>query len=117
VALGVALERLGPTVPLQRPFELPRPVLDGEHLRGEVLHVDAYGNLVTNVSAERLPARFLVHVAGQSVEPQPHYQAVPPGALLAIIGSSGLLEIAAREASAAHHLGVTRGARVDVVPR
>jgi S-adenosylmethionine hydrolase len=117
LSLGVALDRLGPNVVLQRPFELPQPLSEGQRLRGEVLHLDTFGNLITNLPAERLPARYSVDVAGLSIEPQPSYQAVAPGMLLALVGSSGLLEISARDASAAAILGATRGARVDVLPR
>jgi S-adenosylmethionine hydrolase len=43
-----------------------------------------------------------------------YYAAVEPGALLALVGSAGLLEISARNASAAKITGATRGTRVDV---
>lgn len=119
LARGVPLERLGrPVEKLEAPFSFPRPAEQGGQLVGEVLHVDAYGNLVTNIPASRLPPRFRVYV-GQAViseAPHPHYMAVAPGALLALVGSSGLLEVSVREDSAEDLLGVHRGERVRVEP-
>jgi S-adenosyl-L-methionine hydrolase (adenosine-forming) len=110
LANGVPLERVGPTVDLLRAFELPKP--DGP--LGEVVYVDGYGNLVTNLPAESLPERYVVVLGQQEIQPRPHYQAVAPGELLALIGSSGLLEISARDASAADKTGAGRGARIHV---
>jgi S-adenosylmethionine hydrolase len=81
-----------------------------------VVYVDGYGNLVTNLPATRLPERYVVLLGEQVIEPRPHYQAVRPGELLALVGSSGLLEISARDASAAATLGAGRGSSVQVRP-
>jgi S-adenosylmethionine hydrolase len=112
LANGVPLDPLGPSVQLERPFELARP----RGLEGEVVYVDGYGNLVTNLPATRLPERYVVLLDEQVIEPRPHYQAVQPGELLALVGSSGLLEISARDASAAATLGAGRGSSVQVRP-
>ena len=112
LANGVPLDRLGPAVDLLRPFELARP----RGLEGEVVYVDAYGNLVTNLAATSLPERYVVLLDQRVIEPKPYYQAAQRGELLALVGSSGLLEIAARDASAAAALGAGRGALVQVRP-
>ncbi|HLZ27025.1 MAG TPA: SAM-dependent chlorinase/fluorinase [Chloroflexota bacterium] len=112
LAAGVLLEELGYAVDDLQHVSLPVP--DG--LSGEVLHVDTYGNLVTNLRSDSLPAGFRVRVGQCSVEPAAHYAAVPPGALLALAGSTGLLEIAARDASAAAITGATRATPVVVEP-
>jgi S-adenosylmethionine hydrolase len=111
LALGVPLRELGPTVELSRPFSLP--VADG--LAGEVLHVDGYGNLITNIPAARLPERFCVSLRQHSIPTLAFYAAARPGELLALVGSSGLLEISVRDGSAAAVLGVGRGEPVVVV--
>lgn len=110
LAQGVALERLGPPIDLLRPFSLG--LADG--LTGRVLYVDTYGNLVTNIPAASLPDRYVVRLGSHSIAAQPHYQAVAPGALLALVGSSGLLEISARNASAAALTGASRGTPLSV---
>ncbi len=80
-----------------------------------VVHVDHYGNLVTNVSAERGSGRG-VRLAGVEVAPQRTYADVEDGALLAYVGAFGLLEVAARGDSAAKRLGIGRGAAVTLHP-
>jgi S-adenosylmethionine hydrolase len=112
IARGVALEALGPELDPRELVRLSLPEPNG--LEGEVLHVDTYGNLISNLPAHRLPAHYVVHVGGLVVQPARNYADVPPGALLALVGSAGLLEISARDASAATRLGARRGTRIDV---
>lgn len=119
LAAGVPLEKVGrPVEQLEAPFRLPPPMEEDGQVVGEVLHVDTYGNLITNLPGAQLPARFRVRIGLIVVEgaPHPHYQAVPPGELLALVGSAGLLEISAREGSAASVLGAERGERVHIEP-
>jgi len=119
LAAGVPLERVGrPLERLEAPFRIPPPEVEEGFPVGEVIHVDTYGNLITNLPGAQLPARFRVRVGLTVVEgaPHPHYQAVAPGELLALVGSSGLLEIAARDGSAASVLGAERGERVHIEP-
>ena len=84
------------------------PVFGGPE---RVVHVDPYGNLVTNVEAARA-AGCAVEVGGAVVAAGQRWDAVSPGALLAYRGSSGLLEVAARDDSAARQLGIGVGAPV-----
>ena len=110
VASGVPLENLGPPVADVRRVRWPPP----RGLDGEVIHVDTFGNLVTNIPGDHLPERYRVTLGGHTADAAPNYQAVQPGALLALVGSAGLLEISARDASAASLTGATRGAPVSV---
>jgi hypothetical protein len=120
LASGVPLERVGrPVARLEAPFRFPAPGEEDGLPVGEVLHVDAYGNLITNLPSAVLPARFRVRIGLTVVEGAPHcnYQEVAPGELLALVGSSDLLEISARDGNAASTLGVDRGERVRIEPR
>jgi S-adenosylmethionine hydrolase len=119
LANGLPLTELGPAVedPLTLPNPQPRRLPDGR-LRAEVIAVDHFGNLVTNV---RPPAGqkgdagdMRVEIGDQSVALRHTYADVTPGELLALIGSDGCLEIAAREGSAAERLGLGVGATVEV---
>jgi S-adenosylmethionine hydrolase len=113
LAVDLPLEYLGPTIgDVQRPFVLPEP----RGLEGEVLHVDTYGNLVTNLPARGLPDPFQVRVRQHIIRGAANYAAVEPSALLALVGSAGLLEISARNASAAAITGAGRGSPVRVEP-
>ena len=112
LANGVLLSEFGRAVEVDRSIQIPKP----RGLEGEVIHVDAFGNLVTNFPATSLPASFAVEIAGRIIEdaPHPHFQAVAPGELCAVIGSAGLLEICARDGSAAPVLAAGRGSRVKI---
>ena len=107
-ALGV------PTRPL--PSLLPLPQRTPHGAAGEVLCVDHFGNLITNLGealALETGARE-VRIAGQSIPWLRTYADAPPGALLALINAFGVLEIAARDGSAESRLKVARGAAVEL---
>ncbi|WP_257449110.1 SAM hydrolase/SAM-dependent halogenase family protein [Archangium lipolyticum] len=120
LAAGVPLERLGRTLHhLERPISFPPPREEDGCPVGEVLHVDTYGNLITNLPGAVLPARFRVHIGSKVIEdaPHAHYQVVASGEPLSLVGSAGLLEVSVRDGSAAQELGASRGARVRIEPR
>ncbi len=106
LASGAAFETAGPRVTDYGRLSLPAP--DGN--RGEVILVDRFGNLLTN-----LPGRDsgVVEVAGHDAPVVTTYGAVPTGALLAHTGSTGRLEVALRDGSAATRLRVGVGAGVS----
>lgn len=121
LACGVDPRQMGepfPTPDLVRlPSLEPRRRPDGAWL-GEVLHVDRFGNLVSNCQWPRTKDQIQVtigraRIAGLSRT----FADVAPGELVAYVGSSGYLEIALREGSAAAHLGVDVGAPVEVQTR
>jgi S-adenosylmethionine hydrolase len=103
-------------------FSLPKPKSAGGQLKGVVLRVDAFGNLMTNFLPEELPEGVLkdgalrMQVNGKEITRLVDtFAEGEPGAPVAIVGSSGFLEIAVNKGSAARTLGVGRGAAV-VVP-
>ena len=117
LSLGLAPEELGPPVaeivalpPFRAGFQA-----DGS-LAGRVLHVDHFGNLITDVRAEQLPPPPLqVEMCGRRIEGLSPTYADRPG-LLAVIGSSGFLEIAFSQGSAARELAADIGQPVLVRP-
>jgi len=109
---GVALEELGSPVSDFVQLAFPRP----RDNHGEVIHVDTYGNLVTNFPAADLPRTFRVRLGSFSIPFARFYAAVRPGELLGLVGSAGLLEISARDANAAILTGATRSTPVQLEP-
>ncbi len=100
-------------------FALPRPKAAGSALKGVVLRVDTFGNLMTNFTAEDLAAatgadgKLSLQVGGKRVEKLAQtFANGASGEPVAIIGSSGFLEIAVNKGQAARVLGVNRGAEV-----
>ncbi|OGP58342.1 MAG: hypothetical protein A2V67_03960 [Deltaproteobacteria bacterium RBG_13_61_14] len=116
LAKGADLESLGE--PIFDPKKLPRPepkVLP-DRIVGEVIHVDRFGNLITNIPSELIPSRSTIRIMGKDIPGlSPHYQSAPAGVLLALIGSTGLLEISLPEDSAAQRLKAWTGQAVEVL--
>ncbi len=114
LALGDALEFLG--VPHERPFirrtAEAHQLADGS-IEGEVIAIDRFGNAITNLIAR--PAS-VVAVGGHRLRLVRTYSEVPSGSLCAVAGSTGLIEIAARDGHGADAAGLRRGSRVVLNP-
>jgi S-adenosylmethionine hydrolase len=114
LANGTPLGRLG------EPFDgSPRllaytvPHYEGKSVVGEVLYVDRFGTLVTNLTTEHVPPYAVLEVEGLDIGPlRRTYGDVPTGGLLAYVGSGGAVEIAVRDGSAARRLGMGVGSRI-----
>jgi S-adenosylmethionine hydrolase len=76
-----------------------------------VIHIDHFGNATTNVPAELLTTGTSIDGVGSV---RRTYADVAPGETLALVGSSGLLEIAVRNGSAMEVLGLRTGKRIGV---
>jgi len=113
LATGVSLGDLG--APAENLVNLSFP-MTGED-GGEVIHVDTYGNLITNVPGDGLAKDTLVKVGDVAVPLVGYYAQAKPGSLLALVGSAGLLEISVRDGSAADRLRAQRGTRVTLSRR
>lgn len=112
LARGTSLEELGSRIAdFERPFLLPSVKRSDREIEGEVIHVDHYGNLVTNILGTDLPGGFSTNIREFTIlgGASPNYQGVPKGQLTALVGSMGLLEIALRDGSAAARIGAALG--------
>ena len=112
LANRVDLGALGREIDDPQRLSIPEP----HGLSGEVIHVDTYGNLITNLTAASLPPRFQVRVGDSVIRAADYYAAVAGGTLVAVVGSSGLLEVSARGESASTLLEAVRGIAVIVEP-
>jgi S-adenosylmethionine hydrolase len=110
LALGTGIEKLGKPMshPLIRRTPEPKRIDDGV-LAGEVITIDRFGNAITNLVGLRAGT---IDAAGTTLPLRRTYGEVPTGAALAIVGSTGLIEIAVRDGSAARQLNLTRGSVV-----
>ncbi len=124
LAKRVEADKFGPLITDFVRFNTPKPKpVNGNTLRGVVLKVDRFGNLVTNITAEDAPMLF---------EPQPPpfkivigkreitdvrfaYADGAPGEVFAIPGSMGYLEIAANRGSAFQVISSGKGTEVNVI--
>ena len=112
-------------------LEIPRPIVDEQHRRilGKVIHIDRFGNCITNLTEQELlpdqanlsqlstlESTTKVLLAGQQVTQfGSHFaQAIKPGKLFAYLGSAGFWEVALWCDSAAERFSVNRGASVTL---
>lgn len=116
IAGGLDLKGLGPPTEAFMKLELPEPERSVDKTRGEVIYVDRFGNLITNLRPEHLPDGVPVfELAGKRIEGLSRYYAERKrGELLALVGSTGRIEIAVRDGSAAERLAAGIGAKVLV---
>ena len=93
------------------------PVEDADGYLGEVIYRDTFGNLVTNIDADRLaglpPERWSVEIAGERLDGLARtYGDHASGALIALFGGTGWLEVAVVNGDAAEHLSAGPGTTV-----
>jgi S-adenosylmethionine hydrolase len=105
-------------------FNAPKPkAVDKNKLRGVVLKVDRFGNLVTNITPQDAPMlfgdgakKFKITVGSREItEMHTAYAEGAPGEVFCILGSMGFLEIAANRGAAAQLTGAGKGTDVSVI--
>ncbi len=127
LAAGMPIEAVGREVeePLKL-LPLPRPIAGDAGLEVHVIHVDRFGNLVTDlvepdlrVWQEEMGGEEIVISVGDDAikEISKTYAGGEPGELVALFGSTGRLEIAVNQGSAAERLGLERGTIVVIKRR
>lgn len=125
LAKGVDPTRFGDEITDYVRFAAPRPKpVDERTLRGVVLKVDRFGNLITNITPQDAPKlfeatppsfRIAIGTKGTVTRICRHYAEGAPGEAFGIQGSMGFLEIAANRSSASQLLGAGKGAEVNLV--
>jgi S-adenosylmethionine hydrolase len=121
---GVQYERFGEEITDYVRFAVPRPKAINERMiKGVVLKVDKFGNLVTNISPRELPQLFqpdpppfkITVGKMEVVSLKTAYGQGAPGEVFAIPGSMGFLEIACNRGAASRLAGADRGSEVGVL--
>jgi S-adenosylmethionine hydrolase len=102
-------------------FTMPKTKTAGQTIKGVVLRVDTFGNLMTNLTLEDVPLEVVesgsikLSVGGKEIRKfAPTFALGTPGEPIAVFGSAGYLEIAVNRGSAARTLGANRGAEVTL---
>jgi S-adenosylmethionine hydrolase len=118
LSLGVAPARIGPPIHDAVSKTAGQATQDSKDAgTGEIVHVDRFGNLITNLPVSCIPAngRFVLRIASIELrDAAASYSAIRPGQSALVAGSSGYIEIAANQDSAARLLGLGVGARVEL---
>src|SRR5262245_31915260 len=123
LARGVSLSSLGPRLARLTEADLEQPTGGRTGgLDGRIIHVDHFGNCITNITPGHLEQagldeRLTVRIIDQQISGLHRtFADVPVGALIALIGSNNRLELAVRNGNAAQSLGVGIGDTVRVRP-
>ena len=117
LARGADYRSLGPAVEKPVRFPWPQATRRGDELAGVVLHVDHFGNCITSIKEEDLPAWEAFYVRCCKVDfglLKRHYAEVVSGAPLALVNSMGRVELAIAQGNAAVALGIKTGDDVKV---
>lgn len=119
MAAGAPFESLGTPITDPVIIAMSQPSkLDNGDVRGEVVYVDGFGNLISDIPEAWLAGRrWVLSCAGQEVPgPSQSYAAAQPGELVALISSGGTVEIAVRDGSAAALLRAHPGEPIQARP-
>lgn len=120
LARGTQLTALGRPVADYKRLDIPSPEVTEDGVRGIVLRIDRFGNVVTNIDRRTFETAaraksVQVLADGHRIEQiVATYAEIPTGSICALFGSTDHLELAANSASAAERLGIARGAVVEV---
>ncbi len=111
---GVTAERLGREITDLVTFEIGQPHRISEtKIAGEILHIDRFGNLITNFKAEDLPVKFKLKAGEKTVEKhQSFFNEAQKSEIFSIVGSTGFLEIVAFSDSAEKLLKMKTGEKI-----
>lgn len=121
LARGIKLTDMGSRIESLSPLHWALPIVDQQGFQGWVVHIDRYGNCITNVTAgdfvELRRDRGMKCITGGVIlrELFSTYAEVDSGEPVLLANSSGLLEIAVNGGSAAQLFGIRKGASVKIV--
>ncbi len=124
LAKGVEVAKFGEAITEFVRFNAPKPkATEGNTLRGVILKVDRFGNMITNFTPQDVPALFQTNPPAFKIlvgkreitEIHANYAEGAPNEVFGILGSMGYLEIAANRAAAAQIIGSGKGSEVNIV--
>ncbi len=120
LSLGVKPQSFGPSIKSWRKIFFPDPPLKQGKLVGEIVHVDGFGNLVTNINRKSLlqfaqGRPFVIRVGKRIIRGlKKGYWEGDKDEPITLIGSGGFLEISVREGNAQNVLNIKKGNRIVV---
>ena len=113
--MGTSIGELGPAIRDLVLLPFPRPAKTGDRVFAEVVNIDRFGNVVTNLKLSHLREPFQITINSHQIGKLLHsYAESNSHGLFAIEGSLGLIELSLRDASAADVLKARVGDRVAV---
>ena len=117
LSLGVKPGEFGSPTQDCYKFRLPTPVQTKDQIKGQVIFIDRFGNLITNISSDLIRGRKKVKISIKNKKINylsQYYEEEKEGKLLALIGSSNFLEIAVNQGNAQKLLKAKTGDKVKI---
>jgi S-adenosylmethionine hydrolase len=123
---GVSPDEIGTRI--DEIIRLPyyQPQIDGEVIHGNVIHIDGFGNAVTNITYETLTNigvssdtsfKLMMDDIDYTVPYVRRFSAVKEGELLLLVAGGGYLEVSVNQGNAAEYLGLSKGAKISIQAR
>jgi S-adenosylmethionine hydrolase len=118
---GAELTDLGPSLDDLETYRWAVPIADDDGIEGWVIHIDAFGNLITNISEslidDMIANNSIKLYVGNTILDNitDTFGSVSDGEPVAYIGSAGMLEIAVNKGDAQKMLGIKKGAQISLV--
>lgn len=116
---GTAFRKIGARAGSYVQVNRPQPCVEADGIHGEVVYVDRFGNAITNIPADAVPAGDRLEVWMKTTQVgtlEPSYGSVPTGAPVAVVGSTGFVELAINGGSAAGVLALKPGDPIRIRP-
>jgi S-adenosyl-L-methionine hydrolase (adenosine-forming) len=121
LSLGAKPEIFGYETSSWEELRFPEPKGRKRELLGEIIYIDAFGNLITNIDKQSLLHFTKNHLFSVGVDKKEisglkkGYWEGRNGELMALFGSSGFLEVSVREGNAQKSLKAKKGDRIEVL--
>jgi len=116
LSLGISPYEFGEKISSIHVLPVAKPSVDqGGNVIGQILHIDRFGNLITNIRSNNLPGKgVVIEIGGRSIQGISDYYAQGEG-IMAVVGSGGYLEISLRDGSACDFLDISVGDEIKVI--
>lgn len=114
---GISYQLFGKGIKRYKKIKLPKPKIKPNSIKGEIIYIDRFGNLFTNINQDLKSKikRPKIKIKDKLINGiKSSYAQVKPDNLLAIWGSSGFLEIAVNSGSAKNKLDAKIGEKVEI---
>ncbi len=116
LASGTPMREVGDAIDSIVPLAIPRPGRTADGVIGHVIHVDRFGNVVTDIPKDMLPKQAFTLGAGNTLVTRSvqYYAQAEDGEVVTLVNSAGHLEIAMNGSRAADTISVRRGDAVEL---
>ncbi len=114
IVRGIHLSKIGKMIKNPIKIKMPEPVVENSVINGEVMHIDHFGNIITNIDSKFLQGKVEILYKSNIIDIAEFYSQKEENEPLGVINSYGLLEISINEGSAAKIFKARVGDKVVV---